>query len=171
MPTMWLGMVISLLGIVLIISGSGKKIEFGGSGVAGDLITLAAAMLWALSTNLQKPLLARYSALQLNVIMVGIGAVGLILIAIPDFFSRDFLSIDGTFYLACLGSGVLSIGIANMLWSFGVKRIGPSRTGNFGNLVPVLAFLFAYLVLGEQVHLQQGIGAAITLAGVMVARR
>ncbi len=170
-PTMWLGMVVSLAGVVLIISGSGKAFEFAGEGIAGDLITLAAAMLWGLSTNLQKPLLARYSAIQLNLVMVSLGGVGLTLIALPDFFTLDLGSVQGSYYVAMLASGALSIGVANMLWSVGVKRLGPSRTGNFGNLVPVLAFLFAYLVFDEPVRLQQAVGGAVTLAGVMIARR
>jgi drug/metabolite transporter (DMT)-like permease len=170
-PTVWLGMVVSLAGVVLIISGSGRTFELAGEGITGDLVTLAAAMLWGLSTNLQKPLLVRYSAIQLNLIMVGVGGVGLTLIALPDFFARDLVAVDNSYYVAALASGALSIGVANMLWSVGVKRLGPSRTGNFGNLVPVLAFLFAYLIFDEPVRLQQAIGAAVTLAGVMIARR
>jgi drug/metabolite transporter (DMT)-like permease len=170
-PTVWIGMVVSLTGVVLIIWGSGKEIELGGEGITGDLITLAAAVLWALSTNLQKLLLARYSAVQLNLIMVSIGAVGLTIIAIPGFVSMDLGEVNNSYYVAAFASGALSIGVANMLWSVGVKRLGPSRTGNFANLVPVLAFLFAYLAFGEPVRLQQAIGAAITLAGVMLARR
>jgi len=169
--SVWIGMVVSLIGVVLIIFGSGKEVSFGSSGVAGDVITLGAAILWGLVTNLQKPLLARYSALQLNLIMVLFGAVGLTLVAIPAFSAIDFAAVDGSYYWAGIASGALSIGVANLLWSVGVKRLGPSRTGNFGNLVPVLAFVFAYVAFGEPVHLQQGIGAAVVLAGVMVARR
>ncbi|MDH4070707.1 MAG: DMT family transporter [Ignavibacteria bacterium] len=167
----WIGMAVSLCGVLLIILGSGKEVTFGSSGVAGDLITLGAAMLWGLSTNLQKPLLVRYSALQLNLIMALVGAVGLTLIAIPAMLTIEFGAVDNSYYAAGIASGALSIGVANMLWSVGVKRLGPSHAGNFGNLVPVLAFVFAWAALGEPVHLQQGIGAAVVLFGVMLARR
>jgi drug/metabolite transporter (DMT)-like permease len=166
----WAGMIVSIAGVVTIVLGSGVEIGFGSSSAAGDLITLAAAMLWGLTTNMQKPLLATYSALQLNLIMVLFGAVGLTVIAIPDLLIAGQPSIDGSFYLAGVASGALSVGVANMLWSIGVKRVGPSRSGNFGNLVPVLAFIFAYLAFGEPVRLIQGVGAAVTLAGVMIAR-
>lgn len=167
----WIGMAVSLFGVLLIIFGSGKEVTFGSSGAGGDLITLAAAILWGLSTNLQKPLLVNYSALQLNLIMILVGAAGLTLIAIPAFLSIDLRAIDGSYYTAGIASGALSIGVANMLWSVGVKRLGPSRAGNFGNLVPVLAFVFAWAAFGEPIQLQQGIGAAVVLGGVMVARR
>src|SRR5207249_2213336 len=71
------GMVLSLGGIGLIIAGSGQKLELGGSALLGDGITLSAAMLWGLNANLQKPLLARYSVLQLTSVMMVVGAVGL----------------------------------------------------------------------------------------------
>jgi drug/metabolite transporter (DMT)-like permease len=169
--SMWVGMVVSLCGIVMIVVGSGKNIEFGTSGMAGDLITLVAAMLWGLTTNLQKPLLARYSAVQLNLIMVSAGAVGLSIIAAPDLFSRNLAGVEASYFSAAVASGALSIGLGNMLWSVGVKRIGPGRAGNFGNLVPVLAFLIAYLVLDERILVLQIAGAAVTVGGVWLARR
>lgn len=167
----WIGMAISLSGVIMVIIGSGKKLEFGSDALFGDLIMLVAAALWGLNTNLQKPLLTRYSPLQLALIMVVTGAVGLSLIAIPSAVTSDWGSVHWTYYLAAIVSGALSIAIANVFWSFGVKHLGPGRTANFGNLVPVLALLIAYVSLNEQPFLIQLIGAAVTIGGVWLARR
>ena len=167
----WTGMAISLSGVIMIIIGSGKKLEFGSDALFGDLIMVVAAALWGLNTNLQKPLLIRYSPLQLALIMVITGAVGLSLIAVPSAITADWGSVHWTYYLAAIASGALSIAIANTFWSFGVKHLGPGRTANFGNLVPVLALLIAYVALNEQPLLIQLIGAATTIGGVWVARR
>lgn len=83
LPQQWTGMTLSLIGIIMIIIGSGKKLEFGSDAVYGDLLSLAGAMMWGLFTNLLKPLLIRYSAMQVSVITVGVGAVGLTIGAIP----------------------------------------------------------------------------------------
>jgi drug/metabolite transporter (DMT)-like permease len=168
--SMWIGMTASLAGIIMIIVGSGKNIELGSSGIAGDLITLAAAALWGLTTNLQKPLLGTYPAIQLNLIMAIFGTAGLTVIALPDLYSLDLTSVEPSYVAAAVASGALSIGIANMLWSVGVKKIGPSKAGNFGNLVPVLAFLIAYLALDEHILFLQVVGSAITIGGVWLAR-
>jgi drug/metabolite transporter (DMT)-like permease len=165
------GMGLALTGIVLIITGSGTRIEFGGDAVVGDLLSLAAAFLWAMNTNLQKPLLTRYPALQLTVISLGIGAVGLTLIAVPSALQQDWGAVDTTGIWIAVISGALSIGIANVLWSYGVKRLGPRRTAGYNNLVPVMTFAISYAVFGAPVFLQQIIGAAMTVTGVWWARR
>jgi drug/metabolite transporter (DMT)-like permease len=155
----------------MIIIGSGKKLEVDSSAVIGDLICIAAAMFWALNTNLQKPLLARYSPTQLALIMITVGAVGLSVIAIAPALALSWGSVHWTYYGAAVASGALSIAAANLFWSYGVKRLGPGRTANFGNLVPVLAFVISYFTLNEEIFLVQLIGAGITVLGVWLARR
>ena len=166
----WGGMTLALAGIALIVTGSGAVIEFGGEAVVGDLLSLGAAFLWALNTNLQKPLLTRYPALQLTVVTIGIGAIGLTLVAIPPALRIDWPAVDPTGFVIAIVSGALSIGVGNVLWSYGVKRLGPGRTASFNNLVPVLTFAIAYAVFGEPVHAQQIVGAAMTISGVWWAR-
>jgi drug/metabolite transporter (DMT)-like permease len=170
-PQVWVGMALSLCGVVMIIAGSGKKMEFGSSALFGDLVVVAAAMLWAFNTNMQKPLLSRYSALQLTFVMVTIGAIGLSVAAAPTALSMDWASVHWTFYLSAVTSGGLSIAAANLFWSVGVKQIGPGRTANFGNLVPVLALTISYITLNEQILLIQFIGAGVTVTGVWLAGR
>ncbi len=170
-PTVWLGMAASLLGVVLIIIGSGKKIEFGGQELAGDIVTLGAAALWGLNTNLQKPLLVKYSSNQLAFIMISVGAIGLSCISLPALPSVSWELVHWTSIAAALISGTLSIGIANVIWSHGVKHIGPGRTANFNNLVPVLAIGFSYFALHEELLPIQILGAGITVVGIWVARR
>ncbi len=165
------GMIISLGGIAMIIVGSGKEVGFGIESLAGDCVCLTGAVLWAFNTNLQSPLLVRYSALQLSLVMVSVGAVGLTAIAVPAATSVPWSSVHWSYYLAAAASGAFSIGVGNIIWSFGVKILGPGRTGNFNNLVPILAFVLSSVWLGEQVSLVQCIGAAITVLGVWYARR
>ncbi|MDI6804457.1 MAG: DMT family transporter [Bacteroidota bacterium] len=108
-------------------------------GVCGSshrkLVCLAVAMLWALHTNLQTPMLAKYS-----------------------------------YYFAAVASGILAILTANYLWSKGIKKISPSRTANYNNLVPILAFIISYFTLNEYVLPIQYAGAAVTIIGVWFAK-
>ncbi len=170
-PNVWVGMAISLAGVVMVIAGSGKKLEFGGHEIIGDLVCLTAAILWAFSTNLQKPLLVHYSPLHLAFIMISIGAIGLAITAIPSAVTLDWSSIGWQYWVATIISGTLSIGIANALWSHGVQRLGPGRTGIFNNFVPVVALVTSFLVLDETIYPIQFVGSAFTVAGVWLARR
>lgn len=163
-------MTISLGGIVLIVLGSGTELGFGSNALKGDFLSLIAALLWALNTNYQKSFLKRYSAVQLSVILIGVGALGLTVVALPNAVSMPWGDIGIEYYLAAVASGALSIAAANVLWTFGVKRIGPRRTSAFNNLIPVLAIALAYVTLGEKVSLLQTAGASVTLIGVWFAR-
>jgi drug/metabolite transporter (DMT)-like permease len=169
--SVWIGTCLSLCGIILIVLGSGKRLEFGGTALIGDLVTLAAAGLWALNTNLQKPLVARLPPLQVTLVMLLIGAVGLSLLAVPAAVSLSWGDVTWIAWLCALASGALSIGVANAIWTLGVKRIGPGRTSNFQNVVPVLAFIISYFTLHEDLTPVHFLGAGVTIAGVWYARR
>ncbi|HEV8539291.1 MAG TPA: DMT family transporter [Bacteroidota bacterium] len=168
---MWAGMAISLAGIVLIVFGSSKEVEFGARALIGDAVILTAAMIWGLNTTMQKPLLTRYPVLQVTLVMMVVGGAGLTLIAAPAMASLEWGSVHWTYYGAAVASGALSIGISNAIWSNGVKLLGPGRTANFNNLVPVLAVVLSAFTLHEAISLLQIVGIGITILGVWVARR
>jgi drug/metabolite transporter (DMT)-like permease len=163
-------MALSLTGIVMIVAGSGKKVDWGGQAVTGDLVTLAAAMLWALNTSVQKPLVARYPSTQVALVSVGVGALVLPLVGVPAMMRMDWRALSLWHYVAAIASGTLSIGLANVVWSQAVKKIGPAQTANFNNLVPVIAFAVSYFLLKEQYKWLQVAGAALTLIGIWLAR-
>jgi drug/metabolite transporter (DMT)-like permease len=171
MPHVVTGMILSLTGIVMIVLGSGTTVGFGGEALVGDVITLTAAILWGLNTNLQRPLLSQYSTLQLALVMIIVGASGLVLIAIPPAFTMEWGSVDWLSYAAAVGSGIFSIAAGNVFWSLGVKRLGPGKTSNFSNLIPVLALVISYVMLHEHLFILQFVGASVTIAGVWLARR
>ncbi len=165
------GMLVSFMGILLIIVGSGKKLEFGSQALYGDLLSLGAAVLWAFNTTLQKPLLSRFSTMQLSVISISIGAIGLSVAALPELLRLSYASVEPRFWVIPIVSGVLSIAVSNVFWSYGVKHLGARRTGVYNNLVPVIAFIASYVALHENVLAIQAVGAAITVVGVGLARR
>ena len=165
------GMAVSLCGVAMIVVGGGEEVHLAGESILGDCICLVSAFLWAFNTNLQKPLLNRYSPTQVSLVMVAIGAIGLSLIAVPVTGSVPWQSVHWSYYAAAIISGAFSIGLGNVIWSFGVKRLGPGRTGNFSNLVPVFALAFSYAILQESFYIVQFIGAAVTILGVWYARR
>jgi drug/metabolite transporter (DMT)-like permease len=170
-PQAWSGTGVSLLGIILIVIGTGSTLSFGGDALLGDVLSLTAALLWALSTTLQKSFLKIYSATQLSVVLVSVGAIAWALLAVPTGLDLRWGAIGAGYYAAAVGSGTLSTGASTVLWATGIKKLGPRRTANFNNLVPILAFLFAYLSRGEKIFPLQILGAGITLVGVWLARR
>ncbi len=168
---MILGMIVSLCGVVLIIAGSEKELAMGGEALTGDLICIAAAGLSGLTNTLQKPFLIRYGVPQVSLVFAVIGAAGLMVLAVPAALRTPWGSMHWSYYAAVLVSGSFSIAIASLFWNRGIKELGPGRAANFNNLIPVLAIVISYFVLGEELYLMQFVGAAITIAGVWYVRR
>jgi drug/metabolite transporter (DMT)-like permease len=168
--TMLRGMLLSLGGIVLIIVGSGRRLEFGNLSLLGDALCLTASFLWALNTNLQKPLVGRHQPDQVALVMVSVGAIGLSTLAVPSLLQESWELLRWTHILAAVISAVFSIVLGNVIWLVGVKRLGPGATANIGNLIPVVALLISIFVLGEKFDSLQIVGSTITLAGIWIAR-
>jgi drug/metabolite transporter (DMT)-like permease len=166
----WSGGAMSLAGVILIIVGSGRKVEFGSAALLGDILCLVAAFLWAFNINLQKPLVGKYPPAQVAATMVTVGAIGLTIAAIPMLPGLSWDHADWPLVAAVIWSGIFSIGLGNIIWSAGIKRLGPAGTANFGNLMPVVAFLISLFVLGEDFDVLQIVGAVVTVTGVWLAR-
>ena len=66
---------------------------------------------------------------------------------------------------------VLASMVAPLAWMQAVVRLGPSRTTQFFNLLPLITALIAAVVLHEQLALYHLVGGALTLGGVIVCER
>ena len=64
-----------------------------------------------------------------------------------------------------------STGLAYYLWNLAVRRVGPSQTAAFSNLVPFVALVAAFLLLREPITLPQLLGGVLIVSGLVVMRR
>ncbi|MCE9616143.1 MAG: DMT family transporter [Lentisphaerae bacterium] len=168
---LWTGMACCMAGVALLVIGGGAEVRFAGATLRGDAVTLGAAMLWGLSAVMQKPLLNRYPPEQVVLVALTAGAVVLSLVAIPEFTALNWAAVGWSHYAAAAASGILSVGVAFVMWSHAIHHIGPTRATTYGNIVPVLALVISGLFLHERYTARQLAGAALTLAGVWLARR
>jgi len=91
-------------------------------------------------------------------------------IALPDPNAFSGLS-EPIVWVVLVFSGVLSTGVAYILWNVGIRHVGPAHTAAFGNLVPVVAFIIGMLWLGESGTAYELAGASAILGGIYVMRR
>ncbi len=61
---------------------------------------------------------------------------------------------------------IFASAIAFLFWTYGVSRLGPTRAGQFVNLMPIFGAGLAFSVLGEVPTLAQVVGAALVLSGI-----
>lgn len=168
----WIGVALSALGIYLIV---GRGAELAGANLAGDLLTLAAVLCWAVYTVGSRAMLARLSPLVVTGLSMAAGTVGYTLAALPDLARAPWGRLDAGIWLSLLYSSVLSLNVAYLIWYTSVQRIGNVRTSAWSNLIPLVALATGVIFLGERVGGATLGGAAAILAGVAltgwVARR
>ena len=96
--------------------------------------------------------------------------IGLVLISTPALLAQDWISISPGAWGGRVFSGALSRALAYILWYYGVRHLGSSRTAVYSNLVPVAALITAWIWLSAVPSPLQTAGAAVILLGLTVAR-
>jgi len=165
------GLLLSTLGVFLIIQNKPGGLGFSRRGLTGDLLTLGAAVVWALYTMKAKPLLERYSAIKVTAYSMAAGTVMLLPIGAYDLLHQSWRTVSIRSWSAFSFSALISGGLAFTLWYEGVKKIGVTRTIVYHYIVPFVAVLFAALFLGERMVLTQVLGGVCILTGVYLAQR
>lgn len=164
------GVIFAFSGVIMIIAGGKNPISFASDTFTGDIIIVIAAMVWALYTIYSKSHLTRYSPLQFSALMSTIGAVALSGMAIPHLNATDWNTVSVPAIGGMIYSGLLSIGLAYLIWNNGIQRVGAVRTATYQNLVPVLGLIFGVVLLGENLQAWQYIGSAVVIAGILLTR-
>lgn len=165
----WLGIVISLLGVLaILIQGQLAnlwKLDFH----AGDLIILLAVLDWGLYTVLLRKLPNELKGLPILGYTIVIGVLGILPLYLYEIVMTNrsmpvnWISISSVLYVAIFPS-VLSY----LFWNHGTQRIGANRAGQFAHVVPISGIIIAVLLLGEELHLYHLVGVALVAAGIVL---
>lgn len=166
-PRLLVGSVIAFSGAVIIgLATSGA--DRGANATLGIVLSLAAALAYALGVTIEKPALRRAAALQVTCLACAVGT----LITLP--FGPQLLSelprapAGSIAWLVYLG--VFPTAIAFTTWAFALGRTDAGLLGSTTYLAPPLAVALGWLVLGEVPPVLALAGGALSIAGVIVAR-
>jgi drug/metabolite transporter (DMT)-like permease len=165
-----LGVVLSFIGIVLIVGLGSGGLSLASETLFGNVLTLLAAICWAINTIMSKPLLRHYSPLKLTAVGMLMSTPVLLLLSSGEIVQQRWSAISAQGWMGVVYSFLFANAIAYVLWNFSVQKAGNSRTAVFSNLVPVVAVVLSWLYLGEKLGMWQGIGALVTLTGVTLTR-
>lgn len=165
-----LGLAISLVGVVIILS-RGDPARIGALGLnRGDLIMLFAVAIWAVYTALlrRRPAI---TGLSLAAVTYVLAAALNAPLAAAELAAGARVSLSVPVALAVLYTAVFPSFLAYLCYNRGVEIVGGARAGAFMNLVPLLATQLAVLFLGEQPRLFHALGFAAIIVGVLLTAR
>lgn len=161
------GLIVAMIGIVLI-SFNGQTLELN---PLGDLLAIAAALIWAVYSILTK----KISSFGYPVILSTRRTFFYgILFMIPALFFFDFqpeLShfTNMTYLFNILYLGLGASALCFVTWNFAVKELGAVKTSVYIYMVPVITVITSVLILHEKLTLLAIIGTILTLTGLFLS--
>jgi len=163
------GAIVSFLGVGLVVVSAGFTGLDGH--LAGDLLTVLAAALWAIYVAFGAPVLRRHSPLRTVAWAVTFGTIVMLPVGLWQLRDADLSHLTLATPLAILYAGLLSIAIGNVLQFRAVQVIGPARATALQFLVPAMTVVLAAIFLHEALRPEQLIGGIVIVAGIVIARR
>jgi drug/metabolite transporter (DMT)-like permease len=165
----WIAAVVTIFGLVFILSEGDLsnllRLKFN----AGDLLVLAAMVSWVAYSLIAKRAMMGMSPLLITalgvlvslVVVIPLGVIEASYIQTPVITNNALLAL----LFISIGPTVLSL----LFWNKGMKIIGPSRASLFLNTVPVYIIIINAVFLGVMPYQYQIVGMLLIFAGSFYA--
>jgi drug/metabolite transporter (DMT)-like permease len=159
------GCSIALAGVALIAVATSD----GFSATWGALLCLVAAVFYAVGVVAQKPVLSRVSALQVTWLACTFGAI--VCLPFAGQLAREAPAAPASAIGWMVYLAIAPMALGFLTWGYALARTSAGQMGSLTYLVPPIAVLLGWLLLGESPPGLALVGGAICLMGVFIARR
>jgi len=166
-----MGVILSLIGVIFIISKADlnllKNLEFN----KGDLSMIVAMFSWAVYSALLKKKKYEISQITLLQVVIICGLLFLIPIYYIEMSMGNLIKLGKPFYLT-LTYVVIFPGLAAFFfWIKGIALIGANRAGIFLHLMPIFGAIMAMIIFDEKFMLYHFLGAIFIITGITLSNK
>ena len=163
----WLGLGVGIAGVVIFLA---DKTGSPGS-LVGDLLSLGAAVSFALYGLINRPLVRTYPPETYTAYAVLTGAIPLLIVSAPAAIAQPWGDVTFWGWAGIIYMVVLPVYVAYMLWNWAIARRGAAAATSFSLLVPIISGILSALLFSEAFGPAKLLGAACVLAGLVIIRR
>ena len=165
------GVILSLLGVLFIITKSDLELIKNLAFNRGDLIMASGMFAWALYSALLKKKKYEISQITLLEVVIITGLIFLIPIYILEMIFGNQIVLGKPFILT-LSYVVIFPGLASFFfWIKGISIIGANRAGVFLHLMPVFGSIMAIILFNEKFMFYHLLGAIFIIAGITLSNK
>ncbi len=165
------GVILSLLGVLFIITKSDLAVIKNLAFNRGDLIMASGMFAWALYSALLKKKKYEISQIALLEVVIITGLIFLIPIYILEMIFGNQIVLGKPFILT-LSYVVIFPGLASFFfWIKGISIIGANRAGVFLHLMPVFGSIMAIILFNEKFMFYHLLGAIFIIAGITLSNK
>ncbi len=158
----------SIIGVYLVISVNGK-LDFSSSAFKGNMLVMGAMASWVIYTIMSRKLGSRYSSFVITLYQTALSSFLFIPFLIPETGSWKPLSIGALLHLIYLGD--FCSAVSYFMFLYAIKKLGPTVSSAFLNLIPVVSVLAGYLVLNEKLLPVQYGGMVVIILSLFLLNR
>lgn len=170
------GFLLAMAGLVLVsLGGNGAEgmQDVGASSLFGDLLALAAALVWAVYSILVRRIADlgyETVAATKRTFLWGLAFILPVTLAFGGPWPDLATLTQPTLALNLLFLGLVASATCFVTWGVAVKRLGATTASTYIYLVPAITAVSSILLLGEPLTLPIVVGLAMTIAGLVLSQ-
>lgn len=162
------GIILSFVGVLVFILNRDGSISFNIKGLGLLLLAVISAVGYNLTLS---RLVGYYTPVYIVNVQNIIGAV----LFLPLFLILDFKHFTTTPFTFEMFRPIIELALfascgAFILFAYSVKNMGVTKANVFSNCIPLFTALFSFIILGENLTVQNIIGMAIVITGLFLSQ-
>lgn len=165
------GAIVAFAGLSIVIRFGSGQLGLSMATMFGDILALAAGILWGYYPVLANPLLKKHSGLWATAHSSFFGTIFLVIYTLPDIATINWQAITIPAWASLLYSAIPVTAFSLVAWYYGIEKIGSNQVMIYMFMVMPVAIAIAALTIDEAVNFYQIVGATITMLGVYLVKR